>query len=136
LLRPFLRKTLEALFDGNPEATEDLASAAKQRKERLAQERTRLVVPADPTVVAKLARRYSSPALGEITVTVAPSGTTFDFGEWKTLVATRKNDDGTVSVTTIGPGVDDTEFVVGEKGGTRTLTIRDMQHEYVFTELS
>jgi CubicO group peptidase (beta-lactamase class C family) len=134
ILRPFIRKTLEAVFDGSPEATEDLASGAKQRKERLAQERTRLVVPADPAVVATLAKRYVSPALGEIAMTTGPKGTVFDFGEWKSPVATRKNDDGTMSMTTIGPGVDGFEFVVGQKDGKRTLTIRDMQHEYVFTE--
>ncbi|MDQ2898539.1 MAG: hypothetical protein M3Y07_01915 [Acidobacteriota bacterium] len=62
------------------------------------------------------------------------SVTTFDFGEWKSAVASRKNDDGTVSFITIDPTNLGFEFVVGERAGKRVLVIRDGQHEYVFTE--
>jgi hypothetical protein len=58
----------------------------------------------------------------------------FDFGEWKSTVASRKNDDGTMSFITIDPAVYGFEFVVGERGGKRVLIIRDGQHEYVFNE--
>jgi hypothetical protein len=40
----------------------------------------------------------------------------------------------TVSFSTIVPGFDDFEVVVGESAGKRSLTMRDAQHEYVFTE--
>ena len=53
-----------------------------------------------------------------------------DFGGWQSPVATRKNDDGTTSIVTTG-GL---ALVVGTQGGKRTLVLRDMQHEYVFTE--
>jgi len=59
----------------------------------------------------------------------------FDFGEWKSTVASRKNDDGSISFITIDPSVSGFEFVVGEKSGKKTLTIRDGQHEYMFTEV-
>ena len=61
---------------------------------------------------------------------------TFDFGEWKSAVASRKNDDGSVSFITIDPTNDGFEFVVGERAGKRVLVIRDGQHEYVFTGAS
>jgi len=61
-------------------------------------------------------------------------GTPFDFGEWRSLVASRKNDDGTMSLVTIDPGVDDFEFVVTNAGGKRGLILRDAQHEYSFSE--
>ena len=32
------------------------------------------------------------------------------------------------------PGISGIELVVGEANGKRTLTVRDAQHEYVFTE--
>ena len=57
----------------------------------------------------------------------------FDFGEWRSEVASRRNPDGTVSFVTTAPGVIGFEFVVGS-GATRTLIVRDAQHEYVFTE--
>jgi hypothetical protein len=60
--------------------------------------------------------------------------TVFDFGEWKSAVASRKNDDGSISFITIDPSVGGFEFVVGDEAGKHTLTIRDGQHEYIFTE--
>jgi CubicO group peptidase (beta-lactamase class C family) len=134
LLRPVLRRTLELLFDGEPEAVEDVASAAKQRKERIAKERERLVVPPDPVVTVKLAKRYTNPALGDLAVRSEGNRTIFDIGEWKSAVATRKNDDGTVSIVTIDPGVDGFEFVVTDKDGAKQLVLRDRQHEYAFVE--
>ena len=60
--------------------------------------------------------------------------TVFDVGEWKSAVASRKNDDGTISFITIDPTLDGFEFVVADKDGKRRLITRDAQHEYVFEE--
>lgn len=129
----FRRKLLEVLFDGKPEADADAASQAKTFFAELAAERKLLTVPADPTESTKLAKRYTSDALGEIAVSQAAGLTTFDFGEWKSEMASRKNPDGTLSFVTIAPGVVGFEFVVGA-GPKRTLVLRDAQHEYVFAE--
>ena len=138
LLHPLMRRLLEVLFDGKPEAVGNVDAAAANYKAAVAKERERLVVPADAELdaelVAKLAARYTSAALGEIAVGKDGGVTTFDFGEWKSGVASRKNDDGTVSFLTIDPGVTGFEFVVGERSGKRVLVIRDGQHEYVFIE--
>jgi CubicO group peptidase (beta-lactamase class C family) len=125
----FRRRLLEVLFDGRPEATESLLSNVKNWKANVAKYRERLVVPADPAAAAKLASRYHSDALGDIAVKTANGSTTFDFGEWKSMVASRKNDDGTMSFVTISPGNGGFEFVVTGN----TLVLRDSQHEYVFT---
>jgi CubicO group peptidase (beta-lactamase class C family) len=129
----FQRKLLEVLFDGKPEADAELDSSAKAFFEQLAAERKLLTVPADALEAGKLAARYQNPALGELTVSQAGGATTFDFGEWKSEVASRRNPDGTVSFITIAPGVQGFEFVVG-RGEKRSLVIRDAQHEYVFVE--
>ena len=134
LLGPFSRRLLEVLFDGKPEAVGDVASRAATHKAELAKERERLVVPAAPDVVAGLAKHYSSKELGELVVSTQNGITTFDLGEWKSTVASRKNDDGTTSFITIDPGTDGFEFVVSERAGKRVLVIRDGQHEYTFTE--
>jgi CubicO group peptidase (beta-lactamase class C family) len=133
---PFERRLLEVVFDGKPEAVGDVASAAATHKAVVAKARERLVVPADPALVAHLAARYSNKALGELAVRNAAGATTFDFGEWKSAVASRKNDDGTISFITIDPTNQGFEFVVAERDGKRVLIIRDGQHEYVFTEIS
>lgn len=134
LVGTFQRRLLEVLFDGKPEAADDTASAAKNMKAAIAKRRERLVVPADASLVGQLAKHYSSKELGAIDVLTKDGVTTFDFGEWKSTVASRKNDDGTVSFVTIDPTNGGFEFVVGERGGKKVLVIRDGQHEYVFNE--
>lgn len=134
LLSPFGRRLLEILFDGKPEAEAEVASRAATHKAGLAKDRERLVVPADASKVAELAKHYSSRELGSLDVLTRDGKTTFDLGEWKSTVASRKNDDGTTSFITIDPGTDGFEFVVSERAGKKVLVIRDGQHEYTFTE--
>jgi CubicO group peptidase (beta-lactamase class C family) len=135
LLRgPLLRRLLEVLFDGRPEAEAALKAVAAQVKTALAKERERLVVPPEAAAVAKLAPRYVSTALGELNVVRNGSAALFDVGEWKSRVASRKNDDGTTSFLTIDPTLGGFEFVVAERDGRRRLVVRDAQHEYVFEE--
>ena len=136
LLGPFGRRLLEVVFDGKLEAAGDVSAQAARHKAALAKERERLVVPALPELVAGLAKRYSSKELGELAVLTRDGTTTFDFGEWKSAVASRKNDDGTISFITIDPTNEGFEFVVAERAGKRVLIIRDGQHEYVFTEVA
>jgi hypothetical protein len=64
------------------------------------------------------------------------TATVFDVGEWKSVAASRKNDDGTISFVTIDPTLAGFEFVVADKEGKRRLITRDAQHEYVFVEES
>ncbi|HEV2379485.1 MAG TPA: serine hydrolase domain-containing protein [Terriglobia bacterium] len=134
LLGPFERRLLEVVYDGKPEAVGDVASQAARHKAALAKDRERLVVPAATAPVSGLARHYSSKELGELAVLTEGGVTTFDFGEWKSTVASRKNDDGTISFITIDPTLDGFEFVVGERAGKKVLVIRDGQHEYTFVE--
>jgi CubicO group peptidase (beta-lactamase class C family) len=135
LLGAFMRRLLEIAFDGKDEAAGDVAGAVKTYKAAMAKRRERLVVPADAELASKLAKRYTSKELGDIDVLTKDGVTTFDFGEWKSTVASRKNDDGTVSFITIDPTNAGFEFVVGERTGKRVLVIRDGQHEYTFTEI-
>ena len=133
LLWPFQRKLLEVLFNGRPEAHALVAARGKAHLEQLAAERKLLTIPADPVESTKLASQYSNDALGAIAVSHAGATTVFDFGEWQSEVASRKNTDGTVSFTTTTPGVVGFEFVVGS-GPARSLIMRDAQHEYIFEE--
>ena len=132
LLGVFRRRLLEVLFDGRPEAVEQTKVAAAQRTAEIAKERERLVIPADAALVRTLASRYSNPALGELTVRARDGATIFDFGQWHSAVASRRNDDGTISFISIDPTVHGFDFVAGERNGKKTLIIRDAQHEYVF----
>jgi hypothetical protein len=128
----FRRKLLEVLFDGNAEADGQIAASARTFYDQMAAERKLLMVPADSVEAAKLAARYQHPAVGEIGVSRRHGATMFDFGEWSSEVASRKNPDGTISFITIVPGFIGLEFVLGEN----TLTLRDAQHEYVYSAVA
>ncbi|MEO8842810.1 MAG: serine hydrolase domain-containing protein [Kofleriaceae bacterium] len=130
----FRRKLLEVLYGGKPEADENVASDAKNFFKSLEDARKLLAVPADPMESKKLAAHYHSDALGEILVTHTPGGKTiFDFGEFKSDIASVKNPDGTVTFSAITPGAGASDMVAGMAGDKPTLTMRDGQHEYVFT---
>jgi CubicO group peptidase (beta-lactamase class C family) len=134
LLYPFQRRLLEVLFDGRPEAEEDLAASAKRYHATTATENARRTVPPDAQIFAKLAPHYASTALGDLRVVTKGDKHLFEFAGWKSAVGTRKNDDGTVSIVTVDPSVDDMEFVVAEREGKRVLLLHDAQHEYSFVE--
>jgi CubicO group peptidase (beta-lactamase class C family) len=136
---PFVRKTLEVLYDGHPEADEDAAAAIADTRAAIAAERPRLALPPAASVSGKLAKRYTNPSLGDIAVVVDGASVVFDVGPWKSPVATRKNDDGTVSLVMVGAGTrwgawPFFTFLPGERDGKRTLTLHFLQQEYVFTE--
>ena len=102
-----------------------------KRKEAVAVERKRLVLPAEADAVRGLAKKYHNDLLGDLEVVHAGADTILR-GEIASKVASRKNDDGTYSLFTSDPGLDGFEFVVGERDHKPTLTTRDGQHEYVF----
>jgi hypothetical protein len=132
--RAFRRKLLELLFDGRPEADAWISEMAKSFYAELAEKRRLVTLPADAADAAKLAPRYASDELGEIAVRREGPAVVFDFGEWKSEVASRRNPDGSVSFRAVDAGIwgFGLEFVVD--GAKRTLKLREGQHEYTFTE--
>jgi CubicO group peptidase (beta-lactamase class C family) len=132
--RPFMRRLLEVLYDGREEAAADIATIPKQIEAQRAEFRRRLIVPAAPADVAKIGRVYVSPDLGRMIVERQGSSTRFRTAAWSSAVASRHNDDGTTSFITIDPANLGLDFVVGNTAGKRTLTTRDGQHVYVFSE--
>jgi CubicO group peptidase (beta-lactamase class C family) len=132
LLRPFMRRLLELLYDGKPEAAGDVASAAARTKAELAKERERVSVVPDAAAVAKLAKHYSSPDLGPLTVTRSGNGASFAFRTFSSPVGTRKNDDGTMSFVLLDPTFLFFPLVVGNEGTKPALIVRDSQHEFKF----
>jgi CubicO group peptidase (beta-lactamase class C family) len=129
-----LRKMLEVMFDGAPEADAQLTAVVAQIRANQKKDRERLVIPAGRAAAGELAAHYRNADLGEIKVRRSGSAVWFDFGEWKSEMASRKNDDGTTSFITIEPTVQGFDFVVTGKSGKKGLVIRDAQHEYVFVE--
>ncbi|HZC17759.1 MAG TPA: serine hydrolase domain-containing protein, partial [Caulobacteraceae bacterium] len=135
MLRPFLRRLIEVLYDGRPEAAENLAAAAQQVETQRAAERTRLTIPVAPADVAGLANAYANADLGPLAVERTESVVRFRTRGWTSEVASRHNDDGTVSLVTIDPSIGALGFDVGTAHGKPTLTTRDGQHVYEYLAL-
>ena len=134
LLRPFMRRVLELLYDGKPEAAGDVSASATRIHAELAKERERVAATPDPTAVAALASSYTNAELGRIAVTRKGGGVTFDFRTMGSPMGTRRNDDGTTSFVALDPTLLFFPLVVGSKDGKRTLMVRDSQHEFLFVE--
>jgi CubicO group peptidase (beta-lactamase class C family) len=133
---PFLRRMLEVLYDGKPEAAQEVAVSAARLKAQAKARRARLTLPGDPAVLAGLARTYRNAAdNGTIRISDRDGGKWINAGFVEGPLATRTNPDGTVSIASAGPGAIGVEAVVGRRDGLKTLTVREGQHEYVYTEV-
>lgn len=135
MISPFRRRLLEILFDGKPEATENMAAQAARIKTVIADNVKRHVFPADPVAAGDLAPHYDNEQLGEQVVTHVDKHTQFDLGGWKSDMSSLKNDDGTTSFFAISADARGYEFVAGKTPeGRRMLAVMDAQHRYEFVE--
>jgi CubicO group peptidase (beta-lactamase class C family) len=132
LLRPFMRRLLELLYDGKPEAAGDVAAAAKRNQAEIAKEAERVSVTPDPAAVAALAPAYANADLGSLRVVKTARGVDFTFRTLSTPMGTRKNDDGTISFVALDPTLLFFPLVVSMEAGKPALIARDSQHEFKF----
>src|SRR3546814_20522903 len=63
-----------------------------------------LIFPGDPAVLAKLARHYRDPEVGQISVGEQGGQNWIKAGFVEGPIATRANPDGSVSIVSVGPG--------------------------------
>jgi CubicO group peptidase (beta-lactamase class C family) len=131
----FRRRLLEILFDGVPKAEADLARFALLDREALAEERQILAVPADSAAVATLATHYRSPDLGELRVYRTGANVWFDFGGWKSELASVKLEGENPTFMTISPGMNGYVFEALVEDGKRVLLTREAQRTYRFEEV-
>jgi CubicO group peptidase (beta-lactamase class C family) len=136
MLAPFLRRLMEVVYDGKPEAAKEVASAAARQKVQAKARRAKLTLPGDPAMLADLAAKYRDPELGNtITIGERNGAKWVKAGFIEGPVATRKNADGSTSLVSIAPGAIGVDALIGARNGARTLTIHDSQHDYVYTEV-
>lgn len=134
LLDPFLRRLIEVLWDGRPEAADRIVAAAKSSQLELAALRQKLSPGEDEIARLKLAGRYHNVTLGEIRFGKVAGVSHMYPGRYDEPFAVQHNTDGTASLVMTGPDLMGADLLVGVKDGKRTLTLRDGQHVYVFVE--
>lgn len=136
MFEPFLRRLLEVAYDGKPQAALDVATAAARMKAQARAKRARLTIPGDAAALADLAAKYRDPEFGNVITLRDKGGAKWvEAGAVEGPVATRQNADGSISLVSIGPGAIGLDAAIGRANGLRTLTVRDSQHDYVYTEV-
>lgn len=133
LLRPFMRRLLEVVYDAAPQAEAELAAAAAGDRDARQARKDVLLSPVPPPARALLAARYVSPDLGEIRVSDDAQGVVFDFGLWRSHVAARAMPSGGYAFVPIDPLALPLPFAAETRDGRTVLVINDGQHEYVYT---
>jgi hypothetical protein len=139
LLGAVRRRLFELLFDGKPEAAENLAAAlavAKTGQQELA---ARIKPEVDAGWWGSVVGEYANPVLGKVRVKMNGTGpdavVVLDAGEWQSPVVQRVDLDGSVDLLTTAPGMQ-MELVPGGAGGgdpaKRILTVKTPQQNYVF----
>ncbi|MES2320276.1 MAG: serine hydrolase domain-containing protein [Pseudomonadota bacterium] len=135
LLKPFLRRLLEVMYDGKPEAADDVKSAAARSAESVTAQAKTIVMPADRAIAGTLAKHYRNAELGDLWIRTEGKELVLDAGEWRSMLGTRKSDSGTLTLVSTSPEVAGLELIVGSAEGKRILTLNDAQHAYRFDEV-
>ncbi|MFA3792566.1 serine hydrolase domain-containing protein [Aliiglaciecola sp. SL4] len=137
LASAFQRKLIELLYDATPKASEQVEVNVLEQQKVHASRFDEIDMPADAAILANLAKHYESDTLGEVWISNVDGETIFNPGVWTTALTTKTNSDGSTSVVMLNPILYGMELVIGQTdSGKRTLTLIDMQHSYVFTEVT
>lgn len=134
LLDPFLRRLIEVLWDAKPEAADRIATIAPAVLASQAALRAKLTPGEDAIDKLGLAEHYRNPDLGALVITRKNGGSRLKPGPYDDSFAVQHNPDGTDSLVMTGPSQLGMDLLVGKTGTKRTLTMRDGQHVYVYTE--
>lgn len=134
LMEAFPRKLVELLFDAAPEADSMVDAAAAGEHARADARRRGWDWPVKPEQASLLATHYRNELLGELRVQRAGNDVRFVFDAWDMPVAARVDAGGAVEFSGAIPAPPP-PFVAGRSAQGRTLTLRDAQNAYVFTEV-
>jgi CubicO group peptidase (beta-lactamase class C family) len=128
------RYLVEVMFDGKPEAKENL-TASMARSVKSHEEDAALVTPAEEAWVTPLLGTYKNPSLGELKLEKTKTGYVMNVGEWKSTLAKKTARDGTVYITTIDPPYLGMDMTASSTGETSKLTLDAGQLKYDFVKV-
>ena len=129
----FADRFLELLFDLEPRAAASLEALPSSMEAERKEHRATLTVRLEADTLQALAPVYTHPELGTIRVVADGANTWFDFGGWRTQVASVTGDEGMV-LESISPSVGGFRFTLSIDEGTRSLVLDDGQRAYTFLE--
>lgn len=129
----FRRRLMEMLFDGSAEAEPNLSVFRDLAADETAALGETLTRPVPDELYERLAPLYVSPELGEIRMRRDAGTLWFDFGGWKSEMASRRDGggdrDGNAVLVTVSPGTVGFEFRLATND---SLVLSDGKRDYVF----
>lgn len=128
------RRLLELLYDGKPEAAENIASAARRADEDRAKLRSEVDLRVTPAQATPYLGSYGNADLGPLTIAFEGDKLMARATSIWSEVAPKRNKDGTTSLVMVSPGLFGMDLLVTSRDGKRALVLNDSQHEYVFTD--
>ena len=127
------RRFLEVLFDGRPEAKENLAFGLDRRKQAYDVELGRVAQKPSPAFVQKVLGTWTSPGLGKIVIKKDKDRAVADVGEWASSFGEKTEPDGAKALFFLDAPHAGVEMLVQEKDGKTTLLVDMSQQKYVFS---
>ncbi len=133
LPRPFMRRLMELVYDGEDKAAGDIDAGVKNLRDLQAETRQGLSLPAVPDLAARVAGIYGNDELGRLAARREGDRLYFDYALYSTEMGSLVGADGQVSF--FDPFVAGLTFTLSENDGKPALTLKefDASHEYRFT---
>lgn len=128
------RKLLEVLYNGKPEAAENVDSVAKSNAAWATKLRSELTYPIPSPAAESLIGKYSNSDLGPLLIVREGDKIVMRATSIWSEIASKKNTDGTTSIVTITPGFIGGDMLIGTRDGKATLKLNDNQHEYLWVK--
>lgn len=132
LVEAVKRKLLEVLYDGKAEAGENVSTVVRRSEESREKLLSELTWPATSEHVAMVLGSYSNSELGPLSLTSEEGKLMMRSTAISSEVATKTNEDGSISLVTVSPGFWGADILIGERDSKRVLILNDNQHEYVW----
>ena len=129
------RRFLEVVFDGRPEAKENLAFGLDRRKQAYDVELARVAQKPSAAFVQKVLGTWTSPGLGKIVIKKDKDRAVADVGEWASSFGEKTEPDGAKALFFLDAPHAGVEMLVQEnaKDGKTTLLVDMNQQKYVFS---
>lgn len=126
------RRLLELLFDGRPEAKENVAAAVARQAQARAEELARIQREPEPAWFGPLVGAWRAPGLGRIELRVERGKAVLDAGEWQAPVGKKTARDGSAMLIMTGGMVAGLALLPREQDGRTVLVLDAGQQQVVF----
>jgi hypothetical protein len=130
------RRFLEVVFDGRPEAKENLAFGLDRRKQAYDVELSRVAQKPSAAFVERFLGTWTSPGLGKVIIKKDKERAIADVGEWASSFGEKTEPDGAKALFFLDAPHSGVELLVQEKDGKTTLLLDMNQQKYVFSRES